>query len=117
MGSDTHRVSEMIRLPLEVTGVLRRRAQRRGITVAEAARRLILGEETAMDIPDEVAHLQERLAGQQDDLEEFFEEEGAKPRVVGKAIDALTALLDEWPQEEEDEEGEDDEDEEESDEE
>ncbi len=94
--------TEMIRLPGDVVRALRRRAATADITIAEAARQLMLPKDAGhpLDLQEHVVWLHGRLLKRQDDLVSVFEEAGADSGAVDRAIDALLRLHKEWPEEE-----------------
>jgi hypothetical protein len=93
--------TEMIRLPADVVGALRRRAATADITIAEAARQLMqpTDVEHPLGLLEHVAWLHTRLVRRRDDLVSVFENGDADPKAVDGAIDALSVLLKNWPQE------------------
>src|SRR5712692_4481616 len=93
--------TEMIRLPSDVVGALRRRAATADITIAGAARQLMqpTDVEHPLGLLEHVAWLHTRLVRRRDDLVSVFEDGDADPKAVGAVIDALSTLLKEWPEE------------------
>src|SRR5437763_245149 len=96
------RSTEMIRLPADVVRALRHRAATADITLAEAARQLMLPKELGhqLDLENHVVWLHDRLLKRRDDLTNLFDDAGADSGAVGQAIDALMQLHKEWPEEE-----------------
>lgn len=96
----------MLRLPSDVTAALRRRSLSDDITLAEAARRLMLSGELrgAHGLLDHVRLLHDRLVRRQNDLEKVIEHGGRHPRVVHDAISALAKLSEDWQNRDEDDE-------------
>ena len=94
--------TEMIRLPADVAQALRRRAATADISIAEAARHLMLPQDVRLDLSllDHAAWLHARLIRRRDDLVEVFRLDRSDPKAVDRAIDALAALIREWPEEE-----------------
>jgi DNA-binding transcriptional MocR family regulator len=92
----------MVRLPSDVVRALRRRAATADITIAEAARQLMLPKEVKhqLGLLEHVEWLRARLAKRRDDLVDVFEEGKADAAAVDKAIVALASLLKEWPADE-----------------
>jgi len=88
----------MIRLPSDVTAALRRKSVGDDITLAEAARRLMLSGELqgTHGLLDHVQFLHDRLVRRQHDLEKVIEHRGRHPRVVHDAISALEKLSEDW---------------------
>lgn len=94
--------TEMVRLPVDVARALRRRAATADITIAHAARQLMLGKKGArqdLGLLEHVEWLWSRLRRRRDDLLNVFEAADADPHVIDQAIDGLTRLRDEWPEE------------------
>jgi len=92
----------MVRLPVDVARALRRRAATADITIAHAARQLMLGKKGArqdLGLLEHVEWLWSRLRRRRDDLLNVFEAADADPHVIDQAIDGLTRLRDEWPEE------------------
>ena len=91
----------MIRLPGDVVQALRRRAATADITIAEAARQLMQPTDVQhpLGLLEHAAWLHTRLVRRRDDLVSVFEDGGADAKAVDQAVDALTALLKEWPDE------------------
>ena len=98
--------SEMMRLPGDVSAALRRKSVSDDITLAEAARRLMLSGELqgAHGLFDHVQLLHDRLVRRQNDLEKVIEHGGRHPRVVHDAINALAKLREDWQDTDEDDE-------------
>ena len=96
----------MVRLPGDVTAALRRKAVSDDITLAEAARRLMLSGELrgTHGLLDHVHFLHDRLVRRQRDLEKEIERRGRHPRVVHDAISALEKLREDWQNTDEDDE-------------
>ena len=92
----------MLRLPTDVAKALRRRAATADISIAEAARQLMLPQEVRRDLSllEHAAWLHGRLQRRRDDIVEVFRLDRSDPKAVDRAIDALAALVREWPQEE-----------------
>ena len=88
----------MLRLPGDVTAAIRRKSVADDITLAEAARRLMLSGELrgTHGLLDHVQLLHDRLVRRQDDLEKVIEHGGRHPRVVHDAIFALAKLREDW---------------------
>src|SRR5438309_767148 len=94
--------TEMVRLPMDVARALRRRAATADITIAHAARQLMLpkkGAKQDLGLLEHVEWLWNRLRRRRDDLLDVFEDAGTDGRLVDQAIDALARLRDEWPDE------------------
>ena len=94
--------TEMVRLPVDVARALRRRAVTADITIAQAARQLMLSKKGAtqdLGLLEHVEWLWSRLRRRQDDLHDVFEGGGADSRVIDRAINTLAQLRDEWPDE------------------
>ena len=92
----------MVRLPVDVARALRRRAVTADITIAQAARQLMLSKKGAtqdLGLLEHVEWLWNRLRRRRDDLLDVFEDAGADPRVIDQAINTLARLRDEWPAE------------------
>ena len=98
--------TEMVRLPGDVTAALRRKALGDDITLAEAARRLMLSGELrgTHGLLDHVHFLHDRLVRRQHDLEKVIEHRGRHPRVVDDAISALARLREDWQNSDDDDE-------------
>ncbi|MDP3937779.1 MAG: hypothetical protein Q8R92_06555 [Deltaproteobacteria bacterium] len=96
--------SELLRLPLDVARAIRRRAARADITLAEAARQLMLPKEhgQALDLPEHARWLQLRLLRSRDELVQVFEDAAVDAHVIDQAIGALNALALHWPEEDHD---------------
>ena len=97
--------TEMIRLPIDVVRALRRRAATADITIAEAARQLMLPKDVKhqLGLLEHVEWLHGRLLKRRDDLVDVFDDAMVDSRVVNRAIDALLELRKEWPEDETDE--------------
>ena len=94
--------TEMVRLPVDVARALRRRAVTADITIAQAARQLMLPKKGArqdLGLLEHVEWVWSRLRRRRDDLFDVFEDARADPRVIDQAINALARLRDEWPEE------------------
>ncbi len=94
--------TEMVRLPVDVARALRRRAATADITIAHAARQLMLpkkGEKQDLGLLEHVEWLWSRLRRRRDALLDIFEDADADQLVIDKATDALARLRDEWPKE------------------
>ena len=94
--------TEMVRLPVDVVRALRRRAATADVTIAQAARQLMLPKKGArqdLGLLEHVEWVWSRLRRRRDDLLDVFEDAGADPRVIDQAINALAQLRDEWPEE------------------
>ncbi len=94
--------TEMVRLPVDVTRALRRRAATADITIAHAARQLMHGKKGArhdLGLLEHVEWLWNRLRRRKEDLLDVFAGGGADPQVIDRAISALAQLRDEWPEE------------------
>ena len=94
--------TEMVRLPVDVARALRRRAVTADITIAQAARQLMLSKKGAtqdLGLLEHVEWLWSRLRRRQDDLHDVFEGGGADSRVIDRAINTLAQFRDEWPDE------------------
>ena len=94
--------TEMVRLPVDVVRALRRRAVTADVTIAHAARQLMLsrkGERQDLGLLEHVEWLWNRLRRRQDDLHDVFDSGGADSRVIDRAISAMAQLRDEWPEE------------------
>ena len=92
----------MVRLPVDVARALRRRAVTADITIAQAARQLMLSKKGAtqdLGLLEHVEWLWSRLRRRQDDLHDVFEGGGADSRVIDRTINTLAQLRDEWPDE------------------
>ena len=91
----------MIRLPADVVRALRRRATTADITIAEAARQLMQPTDVThpLGLLEHIAWLHTRLVRRRDDLVSVFEDGDADAKAVDRAIDALAAVLKEWPEE------------------
>jgi len=92
----------MVRLPVDVVRALRRRAATADVTIAQAARQLMLPKKGAsqdLGLLEHVEWVWSRLRRRRDDLLDVFEDAGADPRVIDQAINALAQLRDEWPEE------------------
>ncbi len=96
--------TELLRLPLDVARAIRRRAARKDITLAEAARELMLPKERghALDLPEHARWLQLRLVRSRDELAQVFEDAEVDAHVIDQAIEALDALVQRWPEEDHD---------------
>jgi len=96
----------MIRLPGDVIAALRRKSVGEDITLAEAARRLMLSGElgSTHGLLDHVQLLHDRLVRRQRDLEKVIEHRGRHPRVVDDAISALAKLSEDWQNTDDDDE-------------
>ncbi len=92
----------MLRLPADVAQALRRRAATADVTIAEAARQLMLLQDVRRELSllEHAAWLHGRLQRRRDDLVEVFRLDRSNPKAVDLAIDALAALVREWPEEE-----------------
>lgn len=93
-------VSEMVRLPADVVVVLRRRAASADVSLAEAARQLLLSRDLGggqHGLLEHVAWLEARLRLRRDELGGVFSEAGADARRIPEAVKALARLKDEWP--------------------
>ena len=94
--------TEMVRLPVDVVRALRRRAATADVTIAQAARQLMLPKKGArqdLGLLEHVEWVWSRLRRRRDDLFDVFEDAGADPRVIDQAINAFARLRDEWPEE------------------
>jgi hypothetical protein len=91
----------MLRLPSDVAQALRRRAATADISIAEAARQLMLPQDVRRDLSllDHAAWLHGRMARRRDDLVEVFRLDRSDPKAVDRAIEALAGLIRAWPQE------------------
>jgi hypothetical protein len=89
----------MLRLPVDVARALRRRAATADITIAEAARQLMLPRQEThpLGLLDHVEWLHGRLLKRREDLIGVFDDAMVDSRVVDRAIDALVDLRKEWP--------------------
>ena len=97
--------TEMIRLPIDVVRALRRRAATADITIAEAARQIMLPKDVKhqLGLLEHVDWLHGRLLKRRDDLVGVFDDAMVDSRVVDGAINALLDLRKEWPEDETDE--------------
>jgi hypothetical protein len=92
----------MVRLPVDVARALRRRAATADITIAHAARQLMLNKKGAkqdLGLLEHVEWLWNRLRRRREDLLDVFDGGGADSQVIDRAIGALGQLRDEWPEE------------------
>jgi hypothetical protein len=91
--------SEMIRLPADVVAALRRRAAAEDISIAEAARQLILAKKLggSHGLLDHVAWLHDRLLRRSEELQSIFDSHGRDAGAVTAAVTVLRTLRDEWP--------------------
>lgn len=105
MSRDKQPTTEMIRLPIDVVRALRRRATTADITIAEAARQLMLPKDLKhqLGLLEHVEWLHGRLLKRRDDLVGVFDDAIVDSRVVDGAINALLDLRKEWPEDETDE--------------
>jgi len=96
--------TEMIRLPADVVSALRRRAATADITIAEAARQLMLPKDVkhVLGLLDHAAWLRDRLERSRGEVEKVLKQEGGDPRAVANAIDALGTFVAQWPDEADD---------------
>ena len=94
--------TEMVRLPSDVVRALRRRAATADITIAEAARQLMLPKDVKhqLGLLEHVEWLHGRLVKRRDDLMDVFEEGNADADAIDRALDALAQLRKEWPEDE-----------------
>lgn len=94
--------TEMIRLPADVVRALRRRAATADITIAEAARQLMLPKDVGhqLGLLEHVEWLHARLSKRRDDLVDVFDEGNADAGAIDQALDALAYLRKEWPEDE-----------------
>ncbi len=92
----------MIRLPADVVRALRRRAATADITIAEAARQLMLPKDVGhqLGLLEHVEWLHARLSKRRDDLVDVFDEGNADAGAIDQALDALAYLRKEWPEDE-----------------
>src|SRR2546422_11469252 len=91
--------TEMVRLPVDVAGALRPRAATADITIAHAARQLMLPKKGArqdLGLLEHVEWVWNRLRRRRDDLLDVFEAADADRSVIDQAINALAQLRDEW---------------------
>lgn len=93
--------TELLRLPIDVSRAIRRRAAAFDITLAEAARQLMQPKEVKhhLGLLDHVAWLQDRLERSRDEVEKVLRQEGSDPKVVANAIAALGNFVTQWPDE------------------
>src|SRR2546427_9451943 len=94
--------TEMVRLAVDVARALRRRAATADVTIAQAARQLMLSKKGArhdVGLLEHVEWLWSRLLRRRQDLLDVFRDESADPRVIDQAVAALGQLRDEWPDE------------------
>ena len=93
--------TELLRLPSDVARAIRRRAAAFDITLTEAARQLMQPKEVKhhLGLLDHAAWLRDRLERSRGEVERVLKQEGADPRTVGKAIDALGNFVAQWPDE------------------
>ena len=92
----------MVRLPVDVARALRRRAATADITIAHAARQLMLpkmGKRQDLGLLEHVEWLCNRLRRRREDLLDVFDGADADSQVIDRAITALAQLRDEWPDE------------------
>jgi hypothetical protein len=91
----------MVRLPVDVARALRRRAATADITIAEAARQLMLRKEVKRELGllEHVAWLHGRLLRRREDLVNVFEDGNADAALIDKALTALAQLQADWPEE------------------
>src|SRR6266478_6449125 len=96
--------TEMIRLPGDVVRALRRRAATADITIAEAARQLMLpkDEKHPLGLLEHVEWLHSRLMKRRDNLVDVFKEGNADSALIDNTLGALAALREEWPRDEDD---------------
>src|SRR5712692_5649919 len=80
--------TELLRLPIDVSRAIRRRAAAFDITLAEASRQLMQPKEVKhhLGLLDHVAWLQDRLERSRDEVEKVLKQEGGDPKVVANAI-------------------------------
>ncbi len=92
--------TEMIRLPSDVVRALRRRAATADITIAEAARQLMLPKDIKhqLGLLEHVDWLRARLSKRRDDLVDVFVDGNADEGVIDRALAALDYLRKEWPE-------------------
>lgn len=92
--------TEMVRLPSDVARALRRRAATADITIAEAARQLMLPKDVKdqLGLLEHVEWLHARLSKRRDDLVDVFEDGNSDSRAVDASINALATLRREWPE-------------------
>ena len=91
--------TEMVRLPVDVTRAIRRRAAALDITLAEAARQLMQPREVKhhLGLLDHAAWLQDRLERSRGEVEKVLKQEGGDPQAVANVIDALGTFIAQWP--------------------
>ena len=89
----------MLRLPADVVRALRRRATTADITIAEAARQLMLPRnlKDGLGLLEHVQWLHSRLLKRRADLIGVFQDAIADAEAVDTAIDALGELQKQWP--------------------
>jgi hypothetical protein len=94
----------MIRLPIDVVHALRRRAATADITIAEAARQLMLPKDVKhlLGLLDHAAWLRDRLERSRGEVERVLKQEGGDPKAVAKAIASLGDFVAQFPDEVED---------------
>ena len=80
--------TEMLRLPADVAQALRRRAVTADVTIAEAARHLMLPPQVSrgLSLLDHAAWLHGRLQRQRDNLVEVFRLDRSDPKAVDRAM-------------------------------
>jgi len=90
----------MIRLPADVVRALRRRAATADISIAEAARQLMLPKDVKhqLGLLEHVEWLHARLSKRRDDLVDVFQDGATDEGAVDRALDALAYLRKEWPE-------------------
>ena len=96
--------TEMVRLPADVVRAIRLRAATADVTLAEAARQLMLPRDMKeqLGLLDHVAWLHSRLMRRRDDLVNVFRDAIADADAVDVAIKALGQLHQAWPDDSQD---------------
>jgi hypothetical protein len=91
--------TELLRLPIDVSRAIRRRAAAFDITLAEAARQLMQPKEVKhhLGLLDHVTWLQDRLEHSRGEVEKVLKQEGGDPKAVARAIAVLGDFVAQWP--------------------
>jgi hypothetical protein len=91
--------TELIRLPLDVARAIRRRAARADLTLAAAARQLLVekAEGAPLSLPEQISQIRHHLSEKRDELFQLFEDAGVEAEIVDRVILDLDALMESWP--------------------